>query len=111
MRDLLFALTQGGELAAGSSREVLRGLRRGERRGDPEETIIDIRLLAAALFAARGMDPERCAMQFGDRTARWCSRRAGGAAYAASACNFTPSALATLSTVAKLGLPSALSAR
>jgi hypothetical protein len=31
--------------------------------------------------------------------------------YAASACSFTPSALATLSTVAKLGFPSALSAR
>ena len=31
--------------------------------------------------------------------------------YAASACSFTPSALATFSTVAKEGLPSALSAR
>lgn len=31
--------------------------------------------------------------------------------YAASACSLTPSALATFSTVAKLGFPSALSAR
>ena len=62
MRDLLTALAQGGELAAGASREVLRVLRRCERSGDPEETIIDIGPLALALFAAHGMDPERCAM-------------------------------------------------